>query len=123
MGTPTLVCVRSCPNLVLQLVGLLVCSKQPNKSHNDQPQDYDTIAKECKTSEEEGMEEKGGPENINTNPPSPPDPSISFIIEKFLFVEIIKKYDDSSEEELGEDESTVTGGLEVIFDEKKPRSS
>ncbi|GKD45782.1 hypothetical protein Tco_1270427 [Tanacetum coccineum] len=61
---------------------ITMCSKQPNKSHNDQPQDHDTIAEECKTSKEEGKEEKGDPENINTNPPSPPDPSISFITEK-----------------------------------------
>ncbi|GJZ26803.1 hypothetical protein Tco_0571056 [Tanacetum coccineum] len=61
-----------------------LCSKQPNKSHNDQPQDHDIIVKECKTSKEEGKEEKGYPENINTNPPSPPDPSISFITEKVL---------------------------------------
>ncbi|GKC09013.1 hypothetical protein Tco_1000623 [Tanacetum coccineum] len=40
---------------------ITMCSKQPNKSHNDQPQDRDTITKECKTSEEEGKEEKGDP--------------------------------------------------------------
>ncbi|GKD12378.1 hypothetical protein Tco_1196785 [Tanacetum coccineum] len=32
-----------------------------------------------------------------------------------MFIEIIKKYDDSFKEELGEDESTVTGGLEVEY--------
>nr|GEX79524.1 hypothetical protein [Tanacetum cinerariifolium] len=40
--------------------------------------DHDTIVKikdECKESEEKGKEEKGEPENINANPPSPPDPS------------------------------------------------
>ncbi|GJX76124.1 hypothetical protein Tco_0322935 [Tanacetum coccineum] len=98
-----------------------MCSKQPNKSHNDQPQGHDTIAKECKTSEEEGKEEKGNPENINTNLPSPSDPSVSFITEKVyndgdvMFIEIIKKYDDSSKDELGEDEGTVTGGLGVEY--------
>ncbi|GKB77796.1 hypothetical protein Tco_0944691 [Tanacetum coccineum] len=112
---------------------------QPNKSHNGQPQDHDIITEECKTSEEEGKEEKGNPVNIKTNPPSPPDPSVSFITEKVcklnsfleslnlvprsfdakfvytkendggvMFIEIIKKYDHSSEEELGEDEITVT---------------
>ncbi|GJU87334.1 ribonuclease H-like domain-containing protein [Tanacetum coccineum] len=47
--------------------------------------DCDTIIKikeECKESEEKGKEEKGDPENINANPPSPPDLSISFIIGK-----------------------------------------
>nr|GEU68433.1 MAK10-like protein [Tanacetum cinerariifolium] len=46
---------------------ITICSKQPNKSRDDKS---------------EGREEKGNPENINTTPPSPPDPSISFIIEK-----------------------------------------
>ncbi|GKC19787.1 hypothetical protein Tco_1021937 [Tanacetum coccineum] len=117
---------------------ITMCFKQPNKSHNDQPQDHETIAKECKTFEEEGKEEKGDPKNINTNPPSLPDPSVSFINKKVfklnsfleslnlvprssdtkfvctkendgdvMLIEIIKKYDDSSEEELGDDESTI----------------
>ncbi|GJS10494.1 hypothetical protein Tco_0367290 [Tanacetum coccineum] len=111
--------------------------------------DRDTIVKikeECKESEEKGKEENDDPENINANPPSPPDPSISFITEKVrklnlfleslnlvpplsdtefvcakendgdvMFIEIIKNYGDSSEEELGEDESVVTGELEVEY--------
>ncbi|GJS21670.1 hypothetical protein Tco_0450302 [Tanacetum coccineum] len=93
---------------------------------------------ECKTSEEEGKEEKGDLENISTNPPSPLDPSVSFITKKvcklnsfleilylvprssevkfvcikendgdIMFIEIIKKYNDSSKEDLGGDESTI----------------
>ncbi|GKB69636.1 hypothetical protein Tco_0931048 [Tanacetum coccineum] len=85
--------------------------------------DHDVIVKvteECKKSKEEGKEEKGDLENINTNPPSPPDPSISFITRKendedVMFIELIKKYDESCEEELGEDESKVTGELEVEY--------
>nr|GEW64414.1 zinc finger, CCHC-type [Tanacetum cinerariifolium] len=50
---------------------------------------HDTIAKKCKTSEEEGKEKKGDVENINTNPPAPPDPSISFITKKFDIISII----------------------------------
>nr|GEX34795.1 putative reverse transcriptase domain-containing protein [Tanacetum cinerariifolium] len=97
---------------------ITMCSKQPKKSHNDQPQDHDTITEECKTSEEEGKEEKCDLENINTNPPPPPDPSISFMTRKkndgdVMFIEILKKYDDSFKEELGMDESTTTGGLEI----------
>ncbi|GJU44203.1 hypothetical protein Tco_1201469 [Tanacetum coccineum] len=88
----------------------------------------------------EEEEEEDLPEYINTNPPSPLDPSISFIIEKVcklnsflessnlvppssnkqfvctqgndrdvMFVELIKRYDDSSEEELGVSENAVTG--------------
>ncbi|GJZ58682.1 hypothetical protein Tco_0614498 [Tanacetum coccineum] len=48
---------------------IMLCPKQPNKSRDDK-------------SEEEGREEKSNPKNINTTPPSPPDPSISFITEK-----------------------------------------
>ncbi|GJR83662.1 hypothetical protein Tco_0154447 [Tanacetum coccineum] len=54
-------------------------------------------------SEEEVEEEKGDPGNVNTNPPSPPDPSTSFVTEK---------YNDSFKEELEEDESAVAGELE-----------
>ncbi|GKD55873.1 hypothetical protein Tco_1289260 [Tanacetum coccineum] len=123
-----------------------MCSKQPNKSHNDQPQGHDTTAVEFKMIEEEAKEEKSDPETINTNPPSPHDSSISFITKKvcklnsFLesinlvprssdvrsvctkdndgdvtFIEIVKKYDDPSEEELGEDENAVIGGLEIEY--------
>ncbi|GJV60362.1 MAK10-like protein [Tanacetum coccineum] len=59
---------------------------------------------------------KGDPENINTNPPSPPDPSISFITEKVY-------KDDSSKEELGEDEITLIGGLEVRYFDIFPTKS
>nr|GEW19638.1 hypothetical protein [Tanacetum cinerariifolium] len=61
---------------------ITMCSKQKSKSHNDQTQDHDTIEEECKTSEEEGKEENGDPEDINTSPHTPPNPSISFITEK-----------------------------------------
>ncbi|GJU86204.1 hypothetical protein Tco_1293750 [Tanacetum coccineum] len=101
-------------------------------------------SEEC--DEETKEEEEDDPENINTNPPSPPDLSISFIIKKVcklnsflesinmvpqssdtnffctkdndrdvMFIEIIKKYDDSSEKELGEDEGTLTEGLMVEY--------
>ncbi|GJW99869.1 hypothetical protein Tco_0183783 [Tanacetum coccineum] len=68
----------------------------------------------------EEQEEKGDPENINTDPPSPPDSSISLITEKeddedVMFIEIIKKYDDSRKEELEKDENAVTRGLEVEY--------
>ncbi|GKC35303.1 hypothetical protein Tco_1047687 [Tanacetum coccineum] len=45
--------------------------KQQSDSHDDKPE------------ENEG-EEKGSREDINTNPSTPPDPSVSFITEKFL---------------------------------------
>ncbi|GJY06559.1 hypothetical protein Tco_0373613 [Tanacetum coccineum] len=59
-------------------------SKQQNKSYNDQPQDRDTFAEECETSEEEGKKDKGDSENTNTNLPLSPDPSIPSTTEKFL---------------------------------------
>nr|GEV35542.1 hypothetical protein [Tanacetum cinerariifolium] len=72
-----------CLSQIYDLINAItICSKYLNKSHNDQPQGHDTTTEECKMSKEEGKEEKGDPNNINTNPPSPPDPSISFIIEK-----------------------------------------
>ncbi|GJT80101.1 hypothetical protein Tco_1054443 [Tanacetum coccineum] len=40
------------------------------------------VKKECKESEEEGNGEEDDPKHININPPSPLDPSISFITEK-----------------------------------------
>ncbi|GJY88453.1 hypothetical protein Tco_0503081 [Tanacetum coccineum] len=90
---------------------ITICSKQPNKPHNDQPQDHDIIAEE---SEEEGEEDKGDPRHINTDPPSPSDPSTLFIMEK---------YDDPCEEEFGEDEGAATRELEVeYFDKFSTRS-
>nr|GEW35679.1 ribonuclease H-like domain-containing protein [Tanacetum cinerariifolium] len=45
-----------------------ICPKQPHEPQNNEP-------------EEEEREEKYNLENINTNPSSPPDPSVSFITE------------------------------------------
>ncbi|GKC13028.1 hypothetical protein Tco_1009810 [Tanacetum coccineum] len=63
--------------------------------------------------ESEESKEEGEDDLEYTNPPSPPDPSISLIIKKIndgdvMFVELIKKYDDFSEEELGLDENVAT---------------
>ncbi|GJY74908.1 hypothetical protein Tco_0479339, partial [Tanacetum coccineum] len=60
-------------------------------------------------------EEKDSPENTNTNPSASPDPSVSFITEKVrddgdvMFIEIVKKNDDSRKEE------PESGGLEVEY--------
>ncbi|GJX26257.1 hypothetical protein Tco_0232553 [Tanacetum coccineum] len=62
-------------------------------------------ARESQTSkpEEEEQDDKDNPENINTNPFSPPGPLVSFIAEKddghMMFIEIIKKNDESNKEE------------------------
>nr|GEU42645.1 MAK10-like protein [Tanacetum cinerariifolium] len=86
---------------------IMIYLKQPNKSRDDK-------------SEEKGQQEKCGLKNINTTPPSPLDPSISFITEKeddgdVMFIEIINKYDDSREEELRENEHATIGGPEVEY--------
>ncbi|GJR73363.1 MAK10-like protein [Tanacetum coccineum] len=96
---------------------VMIHPKQQRDSHDDR-------------TEENEEEEKVSPENINANPSTPPNPSVSFISEKVLklnsffeslrlvpqssstelvctkgddddvmFIEIIKKYDDSHEEE------------------------
>nr|GEU59819.1 retrotransposon Orf1 [Tanacetum cinerariifolium] len=82
--------------------------------------DHEIIVKveeKSKESKNKKGEEKDDSEYIDTNPPSPPDPSVLFIIEKFyiMFVEIIKNYDDSSEEELEEDGNAVTRELGVEY--------
>ncbi|GJW36138.1 hypothetical protein Tco_0059058 [Tanacetum coccineum] len=91
---------------------ITICPKQPNKY--------------CIDKSEEEEEEKGNPENININPPSPPDLTISLIIEKeddgdVMFIEIIKKYDDSREEELEEDENTMAREMGIIRRKLNPR--
>ncbi|GJS23982.1 hypothetical protein Tco_0452614 [Tanacetum coccineum] len=48
---------------------ITICPKQPSESQNNKPK-------------EEEREGKDNPGNINTNPSSPPDPSVSFITEK-----------------------------------------
>ncbi|GKA78932.1 zinc finger, CCHC-type containing protein [Tanacetum coccineum] len=48
---------------------ITICLKWPGKSQTNKP-------------EKEEQDEKDNPENINTNPSLPPDPSVSFIIKK-----------------------------------------
>ncbi|GJU15753.1 uncharacterized mitochondrial protein-like protein [Tanacetum coccineum] len=57
--------------------------------------------------EEEEHKENDNPENINTNPSSPPDPSVSFITEK--------ENDDSYKEEPEVRENAGVGELEVEY--------
>ncbi|GJX66848.1 hypothetical protein Tco_0302575 [Tanacetum coccineum] len=67
--------------------------KQQCNPHNDKP-------------EEEEQEEKDDPENINTNPSLPPDPSVSFIT---------KKNDDSHIKEPKVGENAGVGESEVEY--------
>ncbi|GKA81547.1 hypothetical protein Tco_0788239 [Tanacetum coccineum] len=115
-------------------------SPQPNKSRDDK-------------SEEEGRKEEGNLENINTTPPSPPNPSILLITEKVcklnsflessdlvprsldtkfvctkddgdvMFIEIIRKYDDSHEEGPADERNTTIEGLKVEYFDTFPTRS
>ncbi|GJS39006.1 hypothetical protein Tco_0564049 [Tanacetum coccineum] len=147
LNLPLQLCLRliypledpQCSSCIHSLINAItICPKQPNKS--------------CDDKSEEEEEERGNPENININPPSPPDPAISLIIEKVrklnsfleslslvpqspdikfvctkeddrdvMFIEIIKKYDDSREEELKEDENTMAGQMGIMRKKLNPR--
>ncbi|GKE38389.1 hypothetical protein Tco_1461794 [Tanacetum coccineum] len=84
--------------------------KQQIDPHDDEPAE----------SEEE---EKDSLENTNTNPSASPDPSVSFITEKVrddsdvMFIEIVKKDDNSRKEE------PKAGGLEVEYFDTFPTQS
>ncbi|GJS90947.1 hypothetical protein Tco_0773583 [Tanacetum coccineum] len=88
---------------------ITICLKQPNKSGDDKLED-------------EGREEEGNPENINTTPPSPLDPSITFIIEKVRklnsFLEssdLVPRSSDEKFKYLRTEGSTIIEGLEVEY--------
>ncbi|GJX88532.1 hypothetical protein Tco_0340546 [Tanacetum coccineum] len=90
---------------------LSACSyptEDPHCSTCTKDEDHHTmveVERERKKSEEEEREEKDEPKNIKINPSSPPDPLMSFNTEKeddgdVMFIKIIKKDDDSREEDL-----------------------
>ncbi|GJS62843.1 hypothetical protein Tco_0677407 [Tanacetum coccineum] len=100
-----------CSTLIYSSINsVTICPKQPDESQNNKP-------------EEEEREETDNPEYINTNPSSPPDQSSSdteFVCTKrddsdVMFIEIIKKNDDSREEEPEVDENAEAGELEVEY--------
>ncbi|GJY62272.1 hypothetical protein Tco_0462929 [Tanacetum coccineum] len=88
------------------------CPKQLNKPHDDE-------------SEEEEREERSNPENINTTLPSPPDPSISFIMENIRNLNSIleSKYEDSHEEGPEDEANATIEGLEVGYFDTFPTRS
>ncbi|GJT47346.1 hypothetical protein Tco_0956061 [Tanacetum coccineum] len=125
------------PQCLTQIHGsintITICPKRSGKSQTGKPI-------------EEEQDEKDNPENINTNPSLPPDPSVSFITEKvcklnsffasfdlvrqssniefvstkgdggdMMFIEIIKKNDDSHKEEPEVGENARVGELEVGY--------
>ncbi|GKC66652.1 hypothetical protein Tco_1099250 [Tanacetum coccineum] len=72
---------------------ITVCPKRPSESQNNKP-------------EEEEQEEKDDPKNINTNPSSQHDPSVSFLI---------KKNDDSRMEEPDVGENAKAGEMVIEY--------
>ncbi|GKE37676.1 hypothetical protein Tco_1461081 [Tanacetum coccineum] len=82
---------------------ITICTKRLGESQNNKPG-------------EEEREEKDNPENINTNPSSPPNPSISFVTKNdVMFIEIIKKNDDSCKDEPEAGKDAKAGELEVEY--------
>ncbi|GKA50412.1 hypothetical protein Tco_0743485 [Tanacetum coccineum] len=104
---------RSCPTedpqcstrIHSSINAITVCPKQPDRSQNNNP-----VGEE--------QEEKDDPENINTNPSSPPDPLVLFVIEKVRklnsFLESLTLYDDSHEEGPGVDVNAEAVELELV---------
>ncbi|GJR39954.1 hypothetical protein Tco_1215638 [Tanacetum coccineum] len=111
---------------------IMICPKRPSESQTSKPG--------------EEKKDEDNPENINTNPSSPPDLSFSFIIKKFcklnsffeslglvpqssdinffctkgddgdvMFIEIIKKNDDSHKEEPEVGENAGVGESKVEY--------
>nr|GEW97012.1 hypothetical protein [Tanacetum cinerariifolium] len=90
---------------------ITICPKRPGESQNNKP-------------EEEEQKEKDDLKNINTNPSSPHDPSLSdtkFVYMKgddgdMMFIELIKNNDDSRMEEpdVGENAEAEELGIEYF---------
>nr|GEW10374.1 S-adenosyl-L-homocysteine hydrolase [Tanacetum cinerariifolium] len=94
------------PRIHSLINAVIICPK-----HLDESQDKP---------EEKEQEEKENPEHINTNPYSPPDPSVSFITKNdVMFIEIIKNNYDSREEEPEVDDNAEGGELEEMFDDDR----
>ncbi|GJV84853.1 hypothetical protein Tco_1524751 [Tanacetum coccineum] len=120
---------------------ITICPKQPNKPQNDE-------------SGGEDREKKKQPKKYQHHPPSPHDPSISFIIEKVrklnlflessgwvpqssdteivctkgddgevMFIEIIRKNDDSSEERPKDKGGTTIERLEIMRRKLDPKEN
>ncbi|GJZ33176.1 hypothetical protein Tco_0578612 [Tanacetum coccineum] len=113
---------------------ITIYPKQPIKPYDDKPGEnkiakmgatdkdhHKMVRAESERKKSEGEER----ENINTDSPSQPDPSISFIIEKVRklnsFLETSCLCDDPREEELRENEATR--GLEVEYFDTFPTRS
>ncbi|GJS76776.1 hypothetical protein Tco_0726657 [Tanacetum coccineum] len=104
LSTSPVLSARSYPNMDPQ------CSTHIQGSINTvtiqsgkQSDSYNEIAKENE------KQEKDCPENIYTNPSTPPDPSGDD--REVMFIELIRKNDDSSEGESEEEGSTTTEGV------------
>ncbi|GKA66829.1 MAK10-like protein [Tanacetum coccineum] len=106
---------RSYPNMDPQCSNHVQGSINAITIHSKKQSDsYDEKAKENK------KEEKNSPENIHVNPSTPPDQSVAFITEKgddgeFMFIEIIRKNDDSRKGGPEEEGNTTIEGVGVEY--------
>ncbi|GJT58976.1 hypothetical protein Tco_1002509 [Tanacetum coccineum] len=110
LSTSPVLSARSYPTKDLQcsthvhgsINAITIHPKQQSDPHNNKPAEGEE-------------EENDSPENTNTNPSASPDPFVSFITEKVrddgdvMFIEIVKKDDDSRKEE------PKAGGLDVEY--------
>ncbi|GKD10452.1 hypothetical protein Tco_1190137 [Tanacetum coccineum] len=105
--------------ITYQIAGTLPSDTAITIHSEKQSDSYDEKAKE---NEEE---EKNSPENIHVNPSTPSDPSVAFITKKrddieVMFIELIRKNDDSSEREPEEEGSTkdlmIVEDISLIID-------
>ncbi|GKA85224.1 hypothetical protein Tco_0806878 [Tanacetum coccineum] len=108
LSTSPVLPARSYPNMDPQCSNHIHGSINAVTIHPEQQSDsYDDKAKE---NEEE---EKDSPENIHANPSTPPDPSGDDA--EVMFIEIIRKNDDSHKEGPEEEGSTTTEGVGVEY--------
>ncbi|GJU44596.1 hypothetical protein Tco_1201862 [Tanacetum coccineum] len=98
LSTSPVLSARSYPNMDPQ------CSNHTHGSINAITIHTEQQSASYDDGEKENREEEGDPENIHVNPPTPPDPSFTFITEKVLkfnsFFESVRLVPPSSNTEL-----------------------
>nr|GEU33631.1 MAK10-like protein [Tanacetum cinerariifolium] len=111
LSTSPVLSAHSYPNMDPQCSNHIQGSINAVTIHSEKQSD--SYYGKAKDNEEE---EKDSPENVHVNPSTSPDPSVVFIIEKgddgeVMFIELIRKNDDSCEREPKEEGSTTTEGV------------
>nr|GEV67141.1 30S ribosomal protein S5, chloroplastic [Tanacetum cinerariifolium] len=108
LNTSPVLCARSYLNMKPQCSTHIQGSINTITIHSEKQSD--SYQEKAKENEEE---ENDSPKNIHVNSSTPPDPSVAFITKKgddgkVMFIELIRKNDDSSEGEPEEEGSTTT---------------